>query len=112
MAVMGCVLPWIYQYLCPCIHGCVNRWLANAIPNMSIQSRDLFSDLRIAALRESYTRAKADLAKAPQDIREAQQMRIDQIERVIDNHCERLCMETDGCDPYDIQEYEIKLDLL
>jgi len=39
-------------------------------------------------------------------------MRIDQIERVIDNHCERLCMETDGCDPFDIQEYDIKLDLL
>ena len=112
MKVLGFILPKIYQYLCPCLHNVVNKWLESGIPDHSIKSRDLFSDLRIAALRESYARAKADLLKAPESIKEAQQMRINQIERVIDNHCERLVMEADGVDPFDIESYEIKLDLL
>ena len=112
MKVLGFILPKIYQYLCPCLHNVVNKWLESGIPDHSIKSRDLFSDLRIAALRESYSRAKADFSKAPESIKEAQQMRIDQIERVIDNHCERLVMEADGVDPFDIESYEIKLDLL
>lgn len=39
-------------------------------------------------------------------------MRLDQLERVIDNHCERLIQERGGIDPFDIDEYPIKLDLL
>jgi len=72
MKVLSCLVPWIYEYLCPCLHNCVNRWLASYPYDMSIKSRDLFSDLRIAALRESYSRAKGDLAKAPQGSKEAQ----------------------------------------
>jgi hypothetical protein len=79
MKVLAIVLPRVYKYCCKCVHGRVEKWLEKygQKEDLSIKSRDIFSDLRIDALHESYLRAKMDIKEAPESIKEAIQMRID-----------------------------------